>query len=31
MGTSGVVMERKKREAMESARLPAGFYEVSAL
>ena len=27
----GVVMERKKREAMENVRLPASFYDVSAL
>ena len=28
---TGVVMERKKREAMENVRLPASFYDVSAL
>jgi len=27
----GVVMERKKREAQKEARLPASFYDVSAL
>ena len=27
----GVVMERKKREALQGARLPAAFYDVSAL
>ena len=27
----GVVMERKKREALKEARLPASFYDVSAL
>ena len=29
--SKGVVMEHKKHEAMESARLPASFYDVSAL
>ena len=29
--SKGVVMERKKREAMQSIRLPASFYDVSVL